>query len=126
MAGLFDQNHPGGHPTKCFLTPSADTRDAFNEIDTTCKLIDGASSSSSSNGNYVDLKVTLEVTDKKAARIRRYERSSCTRTRTAATDLRYRRREREQPVLVVNARPCGVVITGVLVRLRPLYPGISF
>ena len=37
---------------------------AFNEIDTTCKLIDGASSSSSSNGNYVDLKVTLEVTDK--------------------------------------------------------------
>jgi hypothetical protein len=64
MAGLFDQNHPGGHPTKCFLTPSADTRDAFNEIDTTCELIDGASSSSSSNGNYVDLKVTLEVTDK--------------------------------------------------------------
>ena len=36
----------------------------FNEIDTTCRLIDGASSSSDSNGNYVDLKVTLEVTDK--------------------------------------------------------------
>ena len=37
---------------------------AFNEIDTTCRLIDGASSSSDSNGNYVDLKITLEVTDK--------------------------------------------------------------
>jgi hypothetical protein len=37
---------------------------AFNEIDTTCRLIDGASSSSDSNGNFVDLKITLEVTDK--------------------------------------------------------------
>jgi len=37
---------------------------AFNEIDTKCSLVSGDSSATDSNGTYVDLKITLEVTDK--------------------------------------------------------------
>jgi len=36
----------------------------FNEVDTTCRLVSGDSSTTDSNGTYVDLKITLEVTDK--------------------------------------------------------------
>ena len=37
---------------------------AFNEIDTTCNFVEGGSTSNDSKGRYLDLKITLEVTDK--------------------------------------------------------------
>ena len=37
---------------------------AFDEIDTDCRLVDGASSSNDGHGLYVDMTVTMEVTDK--------------------------------------------------------------
>ena len=58
---------------------------AFNEIDVTCNLVDGASTSSDNDGRgrYANLKVTLEVTDKEGDRassdrtIKLYTRGFC-------------------------------------------------
>lgn len=37
---------------------------AFNEIDTTCGLVNGATASTDSVGNYITLTVSLQVTDR--------------------------------------------------------------
>lgn len=58
---------------------------AFNEIDTTCNFVDGASTTSDNDGRgrYVDLKITLEVTDKEGDKssadrtVKLYTRSFC-------------------------------------------------
>jgi hypothetical protein len=37
---------------------------AFNEIDVTCDFVSGATTSTDDDGKYLDMTVTLEVTDR--------------------------------------------------------------